>query len=230
MGRFYSLLLQQHSKLSTLNFNGIISVYVFQAEILSGVKITSLASAEAACRALHGLGPRICILKGLQFSDDYGSIDEDKKQLSVVLSVAGEGVDRQGIFIRIDVPKIEGKFSGCGDLFTAMCGGISRKQYISLISAHLHLSSHFHFVLLLLPFHLFRSYCPSSIDVASKIDCRNRRYPQQVCPREGLQRALQVVCCRAGWHARADSGSHERGRSCGCSRTSSDSLHMSQQL
>ena len=44
------------------------------------------------------------------------------KCLSVVLSVAGDS-DQGGQILRIDVPKIEGKFSGCGDLFTAMCGG-----------------------------------------------------------------------------------------------------------
>jgi hypothetical protein len=44
------------------------------------------------------------------------------KCLSVVLSVAGDN-DQGGQILRIDVPKIEGKFSGCGDLFTAMCGG-----------------------------------------------------------------------------------------------------------
>jgi hypothetical protein len=41
----------------------------------------------------------------------------------VLLSVAVEAKSGKGMILRIDVPKIEGKFSGCGDLFTAMCGG-----------------------------------------------------------------------------------------------------------
>jgi hypothetical protein len=59
-------------------------------------------------------------LKGLQFAD--APMGTSGKCLSVVLSVAGDN-DQGGQILRIDVPKIEGKFSGCGDLFTAMCGG-----------------------------------------------------------------------------------------------------------
>lgn len=91
-----------------------------QAEALSGMKITCFASAQAACNVLHEMGPKICIMKGLQFND--GTVDKNgHRQLSVVLSVKAEG--GHGKVLRIDVPKIEGKFSGCGDLFTAMCGG-----------------------------------------------------------------------------------------------------------
>ena len=84
------------------------------------MKITCFASAQAACNVLHSMGPKICIMKGLQFADS--AIDKDgQRRLSVVLSVKSEG--GPGKVLRIDVPKIEGKFSGCGDLFTAMCGG-----------------------------------------------------------------------------------------------------------
>lgn len=62
------------------------------------------------------------MLKGLQLQDDESARSSGEKQLSVVLSVAEEG--NLGTLVRIDVPKIEGKFSGCGDLFTAMCGGM----------------------------------------------------------------------------------------------------------
>ena len=91
-----------------------------QAEALSGTKITDFASAQTACNILHALGPRICIMKGLQFADE--PMGTSGKCLSVVLSVAGDK-GHSGQILRIDVPKIEGKFSGCGDLFTAMCGG-----------------------------------------------------------------------------------------------------------
>ena len=91
-----------------------------QAEALSEMKITCFASAQAACNVLHAMGPKICIMKGLQFSDSKAD-KSGHRQLSVVLSVKSE--DGPGKFLRIDVPKIEGKFSGCGDLFTAMCGG-----------------------------------------------------------------------------------------------------------
>jgi hypothetical protein len=68
------------------------------------------------------MGPQICILKGLPLSDKSGS-EGSHRCLSVLLSVAVEAKSGKGMILRIDVPKIEGKFSGCGDLFTAMCGG-----------------------------------------------------------------------------------------------------------
>lgn len=40
-------------------------------------------------------------------------------RLSIILSVAGKGSK----VLKIDVPEIQGKFSGCGDLFTAVSGG-----------------------------------------------------------------------------------------------------------
>lgn len=85
------------------------------------MKITSLATAKEACNILHSMGPRICILKGLQLTDESSNSGEVEKCLSIVLSVAEKGDD--GMLLRIDVPKLQGKFSGCGDLFTAMCGG-----------------------------------------------------------------------------------------------------------
>ena len=94
-----------------------------QAEALSGIKITDFASAQVACNILHSMGPRICILKGLPLSDKSASSDGSERCLSVVLSVASEIESSQGMILRIDVPKIEGKFSGCGDLFTAISGG-----------------------------------------------------------------------------------------------------------
>lgn len=93
-----------------------------QAEALSGIKITDFASAQVACNILHAMGPQICILKGLPLSDKSGS-KVSQRCLSVILSVAAEAKSGQGMILRIDVPKIEGKFSGCGDLFTAMSGG-----------------------------------------------------------------------------------------------------------
>ena len=102
--------------------NNRLLYFVVKAEVLSGIKITSLASAQTACNIFHAMGPRICVLKGLQLFDEDIGEDSGGRQLSVVLSVAEEG--NLGTIIKIDVPKIEGKFSGCGDLFTAMCGGM----------------------------------------------------------------------------------------------------------
>jgi hypothetical protein len=43
-------------------------------------------------------------------------------RLSVLLSMAGDKGD--GIMLKLDFPMVVGKFSGCGDLFTAVFGGI----------------------------------------------------------------------------------------------------------
>ena len=99
--------------------------------MLSGIKVTSLTTAKEACNILHSMGPRICILKGLQLMDKNSRNKEGEKCLSIVLSVAEED-DNDAILLRIDVPKLEGKFSGCGDLFTAMCGGRHFSQNIEL--------------------------------------------------------------------------------------------------
>lgn len=73
-------------------------------------------------------------MKGLQFADE--PMGTSGKCLSVVLSVAGDkDKGYGGQILRIDVPKIEGKFSGCGDLFTAMCGG-EQLQSVTLYTLH----------------------------------------------------------------------------------------------
>ena len=99
--------------------------------MLSGIKVTSLTTAKEACNILHSMGPRICILKGLQLTDKNSRNNKGEKCLSIVLSVAGED-DNDAIVLRIDVPKVEGKFSGCGDLFTAICGGRHLRRNIQL--------------------------------------------------------------------------------------------------
>ena len=105
----------------------VITPNQFEAEALSGIRIHSMQSALEACRVLHSMGPNICILKGLQLSENEFS------PLKILLSakVQTETFQEDFVHICIDAPKIDGKFSGCGDLFTAIIGGLLSKHTVS---------------------------------------------------------------------------------------------------
>eukprot|EP01041_Mallomonas_annulata_P007549 gene7549-15468_t len=88
----------------------IITPNIFEAETITRLTIDSLSSALQACHKFHELGVKVCLLKGVPLSGPAGP-------LSMVLSTKG------GMVYRIDVPRIDGHFSGCGDLCTAMFAG-----------------------------------------------------------------------------------------------------------
>lgn len=104
----------------------------FEAEVLSGIRINSLESAVQACERLLDLGPKICALTGLSLQDGAVACDESKpKVLSVLVahkslsSLCQSSVDspadsNQLHIYRLDFPRIDNTFSGCGDLFTAL--------------------------------------------------------------------------------------------------------------
>ena len=93
----------------------VITPNFFEAQVLSGVSITSFQSAIDACRRLHALGPTIVCLKGLPLDDIHDDM------LSILLSKRLENGKFQ--IYRKNVRKIKGNFSGCGDLFTALLTG-----------------------------------------------------------------------------------------------------------
>ena len=99
----------------------------FETEALTGIRIDTLDDARAACEALHALGPRVLLLKGLR-------LDKDKENgpLTVLLSYRDVDEDKglsPGLLMRIDLDRIPGRFSGCGDLFSALCmAGLFRAQ------------------------------------------------------------------------------------------------------
>ena len=93
----------------------VITPNYFEAQVLTGMEITSFKSAVEACKKLHGLGPAIVCLKGLPLDDS------DDSKLSILLSKRLENGQIQ--VYRMNVRKVEGNFSGCGDLFTSLITG-----------------------------------------------------------------------------------------------------------
>ena len=82
---------------------------IFEAEMISGIApIDTVSKALEACKIFHKLGVKVCLLKGLTLSDSNG-------QLSMIISSQND----KNIY-RIDTPKINGHFSGCGDLCSAL--------------------------------------------------------------------------------------------------------------
>lgn len=93
---------------SVLPFATVITPNYFEAQVLSGMNISNISDAIKVCKKFHEIGVKICLLKGLPLAGPSGP-------LSMVLSSAVAGTS----VYRIDVPRIEGSLSGCGDLCTA---------------------------------------------------------------------------------------------------------------
>lgn len=125
-GRFYvPEELVEIYKTSILPFANVVTPNAFEAEALSGIAINSLETAIQACEVFHSMGVSICVLKGLKLHSD---------RLSVVLSAKpfSQQQQQKPVIIRIDVPLITSRsFSGCGDLFSAVFGGLLLKVLYS---------------------------------------------------------------------------------------------------
>eukprot|EP00762_Andalucia_godoyi_P004118 ANDGO_06344.mRNA.1 Pyridoxal kinase len=88
----------------------------FEAETLSGFKITNTKSALDACNSLHQLGPELVVITSLDCAVDPGLFEETSAKKMVLL--ASNSCSKQRIFLQFD--RIEGSFSGCGDLFASL--------------------------------------------------------------------------------------------------------------
>jgi pyridoxine kinase len=89
----------------------------FEAELLSGEPIQSIAAAAAACDILHARGPRVILLT----SCDFGA-DEEQEHLTVVVSALPAGAAKGTAAVRhvIVVPKLPSHFTGTGDLVASL--------------------------------------------------------------------------------------------------------------
>lgn len=87
----------------------------FEAELLTRVEISNIADAVRACDILHGKGPNIVVITSLSFPEDEGSI-------VILASIRTDGDSRRNVYT-MSVPKIEGYFTGTGDLFSALLLG-----------------------------------------------------------------------------------------------------------
>ena len=96
----------------------IVTPNQFEAELLTGRPVRSVAEALEACESLHGLGPHTVIITSLE-------VDTDEGYLSLVGStrLAQEGGCPQRFLLRM--PKLEkpSYFTGAGDLTAALILG-----------------------------------------------------------------------------------------------------------
>jgi hypothetical protein len=98
----------------------------FEAQLLSGVAIRSLADAGRACDVLHSRGPRVVLLTSCSVEEGGGAPGEGGKLRLIVSSAAahaaGEGGESGGggaaVAARrhqIEVPKLAHSFTGTGE-------------------------------------------------------------------------------------------------------------------
>jgi pyridoxine kinase len=87
----------------------------FEAELLTRVEIACMADAVRACDVLHEKGPNVVVITSLSFPENKGSI--------VILASIRTEAGSDGNVYTLSVPKIEGYFTGTGDLFSALLLG-----------------------------------------------------------------------------------------------------------
>jgi pyridoxine kinase len=78
----------------------------FEAALLTGLPVTSLPEAAAACEALHALGPEVVVITSLDFPGAAG--------LTVLASERGGGK------WAVDCRRLPGHYTGTGDLCAAL--------------------------------------------------------------------------------------------------------------
>ena len=125
-GRFYvpDTLLEAY-KTKLIPIASVVTPNQFEAEVITGIKITNQGDSVRACEVFHSLGVEICLLKGISFESAPNDINagggvletEKDSNLSMVLSYRRKPsrhdaqTDARTCHvhaIRIDVPKIAG--------------------------------------------------------------------------------------------------------------------------
>ncbi|XP_072035916.1 pyridoxal kinase-like isoform X5 [Amphiura filiformis] len=109
-GHFYvpEILLPVYQK-QLLPLADLITPNTFEAELLSGKKISNEAEALEAMQVLHDIGVKTVVLSSVD-------TDQDDKLITLATSVK----DGKKTGCRIEFPKISCQFTGTGDLFTAL--------------------------------------------------------------------------------------------------------------
>lgn len=87
----------------------------FEAELLTRVTISSMDDAVRACAVLHGKGPKVVVITSLTFPGEKESI--------VILASVKQGKNDPGKMYKMRIPRIQGYFTGTGDLFSALLLG-----------------------------------------------------------------------------------------------------------
>lgn len=92
-----------------------------EAEVLTGIKIETNADMKRAVDAIHDMGPRTVIISSCPGSC-FAGVDNEGGNVEMIY-IAGSYCDGERKRFFTKVPRIEGYFSGTGDLFSALLVG-----------------------------------------------------------------------------------------------------------
>lgn len=95
----------------------IITPNQFEAELLTGRKISTEKDAVEAMDQLHGMGPDTVVITSSDLLSSLG--DQYLVALGSHITVKADGTKEKQL-IRMDIPKVDAVFVGTGDLFAAM--------------------------------------------------------------------------------------------------------------
>uniref|UniRef100_A0A8B9KR55 Pyridoxal kinase n=1 Tax=Astyanax mexicanus TaxID=7994 RepID=A0A8B9KR55_ASTMX len=95
----------------------IITPNQFEAELLTGRKISTEKDAVEAMDQLHGMGPDTVVITSSDLLSSLG--DQYLVALGSHVTVKADGTKEKQL-IRMDIPKVDAVFVGTGDLFAAM--------------------------------------------------------------------------------------------------------------
>ncbi|KAI1612987.1 pyridoxal kinase [Exophiala viscosa] len=102
----------------------------FEAELLSGVSISTLTGVANAVRTLHKTyGTNHVVVTSVTVGDAAVADEDAKTQKQGVLTVVGSSKRRDGSarLFKVEVPKLDVFFSGTGDMFAALMVGRLRE-------------------------------------------------------------------------------------------------------
>ncbi len=93
----------------------------FEAELLTGIKIKTIDDAKNACRILHDLGPDLVVITSLVLLDSENSINSCNEEESITI-LASQNIHKtkEVAMWTVSTPKIPGRFTGTGDVTTAL--------------------------------------------------------------------------------------------------------------
>jgi len=98
----------------------IVTPNQFEIEQLTGIKIKSIKDARKACSFLHGIGPTlVCLTSCMNLNDDLIGENAEKSNIAILASQRSKE-STQDEFWRIDCSCIDGRYTGTGDLCTAL--------------------------------------------------------------------------------------------------------------
>jgi pyridoxine kinase len=137
-GRLYCKPELPHAfRTTVLPIASIITPNQYEAELLSEVSITSEQDALTACAILHSKGPHTVIITSLNLDPKWVTIiasstskqqqeEEEEEQEQQLQNTAFNGTSNNNAKYtqyKLRVPRVDGYFTGTGDLFTALLLG-----------------------------------------------------------------------------------------------------------